>query len=637
MGNFGQLTSANTAGIQYVWTVAAAYRRFAWLIDPDFATQNEPEAWNKIRRDADIAHAIMKRRQAVAGLHWNHEPVEDNDEDKIAAQLMDFLVGRIRRFHFSRYNLAEAIFRGSSWAFIDGDRQPLVYPGDRVRTWWAPNKLRHVDRFRFRLVREDTYEENEIETRWEFFSIKRQEWIPLERPDLFVRHDFEQTEDTLGYGHGLLQSIYYFWRAKEIVLSQALNGIERFANGTATVAVDGLRAGSTDRNNDEIVDEWIDEYTKQRTQHILVHDKRDEVRMLDWPATGAQMIWETYDRLQQGLDRLILTSTLPTGGGTEKGSLARSSTEEEQMEATFQADRQGMSETIDGSVSSLVWMRNLGIIRAFFAERGMRMPNRPHFKISQQKINDPKTNVDVLERASRIGLPMLLKQIYTKLDLTQPAPDDEVLEPATPATPGLSPGFGDLFRGRRVVRFRDIGRTPERMIDTSPIPVYLEATVRGKAEYYRLQGLATAEAVALAMREAHDAQKPPPAGDTNVKVLMPDQRFDIRLPDEIKMPQPIFQVPVPYVNVEAAIMRLPNIDLQPIFQVPQAPPAAPAVPAAIEFKPMIVMPEPKIEKVDVTANVVAKVEMPKAEAKKLVVTRDEHGNLESATIKPVSE
>ena len=46
------LVRANNAGLQYTLTLAAAYRRFIWLTDPDFATQNEQEAWNKVRRDA---------------------------------------------------------------------------------------------------------------------------------------------------------------------------------------------------------------------------------------------------------------------------------------------------------------------------------------------------------------------------------------------------------------------------------------------------------------------------------------------------------------------------------------------------------------------------------------------------------
>lgn len=622
--NFRQLNQSNVAALQYATAIASAYRRFSFLVDPDFATQNEPEAWQKIRRDADIAHAIMKRRQAVAGLSWHHEPVEDDDADKMAAQLMDFLIGHVRRFHFARYNLAEAIFRGSSWAFMEGERQPVQVPGDRFRSWWTPRNLRHVDRFRFRLIRTDDGK-GPITTRWQFFSIQTHLWHDMAEKDLrfFIRHDFEQSEDTLGYGRGLLNSIYYFWRAKEIVLSQALNGIERFSNGIVTAKINGLRAGSTERNNDDLVDEWIEELNKQRTQHVLVHDKEDEIQIHDWPATGASMLWETYDRLQQGIDRLILTSQLPTGGGSDVGSLARGKVEAEEMEATFQSDRQALAETLDGSLSLCTWRRNIGIIREFFAERGLPMPNRPRFKISQRKIDDPASNADILIKARQAGIPVLLKEAYEKLGLTQPRPEDEIIVPGQPQTGSpFEPGQRELPFSSPVMRMRDyMAGSP------SGVSRYIDMDREARDEVLRERRIERQEMamerrmiMAALMKEA--PTQPP--------------SMTFQLPKEVNVPAPIVNVhvpeqPAPVVNVAAPEVTVKSPDV--IVNVPDQKPPDVIVRPIIHVPPVTVPPiSVPASKVDVEV----KLPEPK-QVKGIEIARDADGKLKARIIRDKGE
>ncbi len=422
------LLRANVGGLRYVWTLVAAYRRFIWIIDPDFATQNEPEAWTRVRRDADIAHAMMKRRQAVAGLNWIFIPPTDATQDKLAAEIMTFLFDHIRRFHWARYNLAEAIFRGSSYTYINGQRLSKQMAGDSTsRLFWVPLELKHIDRFRFRITRTDEPEDDIIKTTWELFSIKRQKWEKLTHTKNFVRHNFEQTEDTLGYGRGLLQSIYFWWRAKEILFSQGLAGVERWAQGLLEVGVDGLRPGSAERNNEAIVDEWIEELQKHRSEHVLIHDKRDEVKVHDWPATGAQQVNMMMQMIQNSLDRLILSSKLPTGGGGETGSLARASVEEGQMEATFEADRLALSESLDVSLGKMVWNRNFETIRVIASERGLPTPNRPRYQIMQRKVNNPELNARIIQIALGSGIPIKTQQAYELLEFEQPADDDDVI------------------------------------------------------------------------------------------------------------------------------------------------------------------------------------------------------------------
>lgn len=433
-----QLVASSFANLHYTHTLAAAYRRFIFLIDPDFATQNDVEAWNKVRRDAVIAHAIQRRRHGVAGLNWQMIPASDEPQDKRGSEIMTDLVGEIRRFQQVRFNLAEAVFRGSSWAYISGRRRSFAPTGARARLMWVPDEIEHIDRYRMRIRRVDEADDDEIRTIWEMFSVKRDEWEAVENPEAFIRHSYDQTEDTVGYGRGLLQSIYFFWRAKEIVFTQGLAGVERWAQGLLHAEVDGLREGSTGRTNDEIVDEWIEQLAKQRSEHVLVSDIKDKLTVHQGPGQGHQMVIDFLKYLDQGIDRLILTSTLPTGGGDQSGSFARSQTEENQLESTLQADRQSLSETIDHSIVTLTWNRNQDSIQEILREEGLPPARHPHFKIMQETVEDPEKNMRIAAMALGAGIALKKQEVFEKIQYTPPQAGDEVIEPRpVPTQPQL--------------------------------------------------------------------------------------------------------------------------------------------------------------------------------------------------------
>ena len=431
-----QLSMGSVAQEHYFRSLISAYRRFTWILDPDFATFNDIDAWTKIRRDARIAHAIQKRMQSVGGLEWQMVPASDNEQDKAAAKIMEGLFKKMRRFNEARRKMAEAIFRGSSWAFIKGKRRPARIQGDGVlRLWWIPEELEHVDRFRFRIVRTEEGDQDDINTAWEIGNLEAQEWKRITRPDVFVRHSFDQTEDTLGYGRGLLQSIYFWWRAAEVAFTQGLVGLERWAQGLVHVGVQGMRRGSKNKNNDAIVNEWIEQMVKMKAEHVLVSDAEDKITVHDMPGQGMQFLIKFIEFIYTGIERLILTSTLPTGGGASVGSLSRAEVEERTLEETIQADRQGLSETIDESVAVLVWRRNTDLIRAALEEQGLPMAERPTFRIEQSKFSDPERNITVIAGALAAGVPLLSSEVYKAIDFTQPKEGEETIKPFSAGSP----------------------------------------------------------------------------------------------------------------------------------------------------------------------------------------------------------
>ena len=426
------------AGIHYTHSLLAAYRRHAFLFDPDFASNNEIEAWQKIRRDAVIAHAIQRRRHGVAGLNVQMVPASDEPQDKRAAEITSDIVDETPKFQQVRFNLAEAIFRGSSWAYICGHRRPFAPSGTRSRLMWVPDKIEHIDRFRMRIRRVDQDDEDVVRTIWEMFSVKREDWEEVRSPEAFIMHAYDQTEDTIGYGRGLMQSIFFFWRAKEIVLTQGLAGVERWAQGLLHAQIDGLREGSEGRNNDDLVDEWTEQLVKMRSEHVLISDKNDKLTVEQGPGQGHQMVIDFLKYLDNGIDRLILTSTLPTGGGDGTGSFARSKTEENQLESTLQADRLALSETLDSSLVKLIWSRNQDAIQEILREEGLPPARRPRFKIMQETVEDPEKNMKIAAMALQSGIPLKKQEAYEKIQFTPPQEGDEVIMPMQAPMPGTT-------------------------------------------------------------------------------------------------------------------------------------------------------------------------------------------------------
>ena len=442
----------NQARPQYTNTIAAAYQKWLWITDPDIATQNDPEAWDKVRRDASIAHAIQRRRHAAAGLDWQILPASDEIQDERAAQIMTDLITGIRRFQQSRYNLAEAIFRGSSWAYIEGNRRRIrLQSDDRIRQWWTPTELKNVDRYRFRIVRDLDTDDREIRTHWEIFNIGREEWLPLENPEWFIRSDFETTEASLGYGRGLLNAIWFWWQCKERVLTLGLSGIDRWCNGLLQVSVDGLRVGSIDRTNSDVVDEWIDQLKKNRTEHILVSDAADTLTVHSGPSQGWQQIEFMLQYLDSSVTQLILSSLLPTGSGGDNGSMARAEVEADTSESIFQADRRSLSEDIQASLIRQVWRLNQIQMRSLLEDEGLP-PNarEPVFRIHQNRNRDPQVEIGIITQALNNGIPLLRTEVYERLGFSMPAQDgsEDVIEGPSqlPGLPGMP--FEDLQEER---------------------------------------------------------------------------------------------------------------------------------------------------------------------------------------------
>jgi hypothetical protein len=273
-----------------------------------------------------------------------------------------------------------------------------------------------------------------VSTFLELFSIVAEKWVRIENPEWFVRHIYNDEEARLGHGRGLLEAIYFYSYAKQIVLREGLQGLERWAQGLAIVKIDGFRKGSKNKPNTAVATAWLDAIEKTKARHGLVGDKQDDISVEFPRGTGHQMVTEFLRYLDDAMTRLITGALLPSGGGENKGSLGRASVEEGKQEALVQYDRELLDEVLTRDLLGMIFRQN----RANWVALGLGEAECPKFATVQEKREDAKEAADIATILIAGGVPLRKDEVYKKTNYTQPAEGDEVfVAPVAEAFPGF--------------------------------------------------------------------------------------------------------------------------------------------------------------------------------------------------------
>jgi len=442
----GYFANTNINDYFYSWGIASAYQRYPQIYDvADIAGQNDSLIWEKIRRDAVFSAAIENRRKAVAGVDWSFVPKTDNPQDKRAAEIVTAAFEEIPHWWRARYNLTSAIFRGSSYLAISGERRALKLPSrDSAVEMWVPGKLAPIDRYRFRLTRKDPGERGVIKTGWQLFSIARREWEDVQNPQHFIRHYYERVEQDLGYGRGLLNSLYFYFRAKEIVFAQGLNGLERWAQGMVIAKIDDMRIGAEGTDNESIVDAYLEVLNKFRSENFIGMSKDDEVDVKWASGSGHTQVKDWLEYLDSGAIRLIQSAD-PGGDKADGGGYAQAREEGHQKESYYATDRMCLDEDINYSIVRLFWNLNVNVIRAVLKSEGLSPDAQcPSYETSHAERVEPKDEIEIITKMVAAGMPPEKREAYERVGFKIPGENDEVIEAPQQEQGG---GFGDMFGG----------------------------------------------------------------------------------------------------------------------------------------------------------------------------------------------
>lgn len=423
--------AASVAARLYIHDLERAYRPGREVYDPDYALATDPDAYDVVQRDPETSHAIRQRKHLVAGSRWRVMPASDEDAERRAAAVVERLLGKIRQFSLARFHLADSVFRGSAWAIVEGRHVRMrIGKGAPARTWWVPTRLRSVDKRRFRQFVAD-----DGSVGWEFYSLARHAYEPLgDRRRWFVRVAYDDTEDTLGYGRGLMEAIYHWQYAKTKVMQDGLAGFERWCMGILKAKIDGLRPGSTTKDNEAAISAWMNALDTMRSRHQLVHGEGDELDLIEASGSGHSMAKDFLGYFTTGLRVLILGSNLPTSA-TSGGSYALAEVQENSTETLVDFDRDLMGEALSDDLVSLTWAMN----REALSAEGLDEAELPTFRVVssiRRDMGSTSTAIGALVNAGVRGIRE--DEAFDALGLTPAGPFDRELRVVAPAGAGVA-------------------------------------------------------------------------------------------------------------------------------------------------------------------------------------------------------
>ena len=323
MPGIPQLQGTAPTGDLYSNALAALYSQEWRILEPSFAQEQEQNVWELLLRDSTISQARLQRQAIVAPKSWQVEPATKDERDVRLAEICHEMIEGVEGFTQSRALLADAELRGAAYEFIVGRRRLHRFESDNTaREWWLPKRLQHVDKYRIQYAIEDQRAYPEL------FSVKRRQWERVNLRHQFLAVKFGDEESRLGYGRGLIESLYFLWWAGSRVMKDLLQASERNAQGLRIGKVDTQTRGASATDADTQIQDMLDVLEKHKGRQELAIDSRDDVVVHDAPTGGMSFLLGLYEKIDSLKIAVCMGSVRPFGANVDTGSFAQSRTEE---------------------------------------------------------------------------------------------------------------------------------------------------------------------------------------------------------------------------------------------------------------------------------------------------------------------
>lgn len=440
----------NPASDLYTRAISSTYKYGIRIYDPDFGLARDPDLFEKLMRDPEIKSAMELRLHKVAAKDWTIVPASDEMIDKTLASVVKDGFQRIQRFAMTRYELAKAIFQARAYQFVNCEDVFASLGGMTAQTWSLPISCKDIDKKRFDYVPVNEANRDmkaggqdklkapggvsdsgtDISVYERLWSVSRSQWEQVVRPEFFIRMVYDDEESRLGYGRGLSEALFFFWRFKCIALEQGMAGLERWAQGLLIASIEDTRVGSTDKSNEEIRDAYMAILKQMRSQHTMAISNKDKIEVLEPTGQGNTLVLEMLRYFDEAMCKVILGSIRPTGGGIG-GSLARTEEESETTESLIQYDRMQLDDVLSRDLIGLFMLRN----KFQLASLGLANARAPQFRTGSEKRKNAKESMEVITAALAAGIKIKAEEAYEKIDMTMPSEGDEILVAQAPAAP----------------------------------------------------------------------------------------------------------------------------------------------------------------------------------------------------------
>ena len=428
---------------RYITNIRRFVDTLRWVPDDGYAFQNEFDAMRKITRDAVCAYAMRFRRLLIAGRSW-HLLAKSPEYEQYIPVLTE-LLSRCDTFTQDRFVLSRAIFTGMEMQRMVGERQHDIMPGTNApRDWHFITTFLPIDKRRIRLewdtlggVAGKSF--GGRRWYWTMYDYERRAWYEIPNESWYLMLRYGNDEETVGYGHGRLDEIYYYYYVKTHMLKYASQFAERFADPWIIAKLESLK-GYTDEHSAHI-QQYLNVIQKMRGNRVLVHDSADEIQLAEAGGSAKSFIMDFIKYLDEGIIRACLGGTDNTSGGGG-GSKARAEVHENSMELNANFDRQVMEEAYSQRVLRGLWRWNYRNLQEM--NGGAYLPKLCPltFKLNAAMSYDPEARLNILKGAIDMGVKIEPGYVADELDIRVAEAGAETLQPESEAEAPAPAGLG---------------------------------------------------------------------------------------------------------------------------------------------------------------------------------------------------
>lgn len=432
---------------------SSIYRNTVRLYNPSIALDNEIDAREMVARDASICGTMDQYCYDVAATGYQIVP-GGKDPKSIA------LADRIQEL-FSFANVADAtyeaagyVYWGRAYCYLDGKRC-LMSLGDNglPRNYWVPTWIHDIDPNRVIFVPKRSRDQKTgrenlevVRALWDVAS-GRYELMTPEFESALIEVKWGDTEDRFGYGRGLIDSIFFYWRAKAVAMRDGLQGLARWAKSIIVAKVDPDRPADTSLTNEALANDLLDKLTNQAQNGIIVIPKDGgEIEVHETSGSGHELVKWFIQYFDGEIARLILGSKMPTGAGEDgsaAGSEGKSRTQERTTSRRIMFHRNRIAECFSRTLIPIVVRQNYPLFAAEGLLPGAKMPR---WKIVDEQFDDPMSTAELACKAQEAGADIPAEWFHEKTGIPM-AKEGEAILKATPKNPSPFGGGGDPFGG----------------------------------------------------------------------------------------------------------------------------------------------------------------------------------------------
>jgi len=329
----------------YIGDLRAITGYYVGWIDNQLADAAE-EQYELLKNDAQVAHGIHYMSLQTAG-----DYIEIHTENLRLKAVLRWMLKQIRDFTHARKSLAY-----SSILYGLGIQKKKYATKKKFGVdWQVPISLKEVDRRRLRI---EYNPDNKTEQYWTLWSPKIDAYIILEdrskvpnaeiavQDFVWMMHEVEETSPYFrGFGEVLCPLVY--------IKSKLLQYWSELCEGWARpflVALADTRIRTMDsaagNTLKERVDAILDSFETARSRHAVVIDKNDKFEYHEKGTSGANILKEYIDYLDNKILMLLVGSELATSMPKKVGSYALGRVHQSVTGTIIQYNRKRLSETL---------------------------------------------------------------------------------------------------------------------------------------------------------------------------------------------------------------------------------------------------------------------------------------------------